>query len=198
MLRCDPDEQCLHGLMYMARDWRTPALAQTNEVEILATIDNEIIVVMVCTNGPIYSSTNSGMAWSVINTPGKHDFPLTSAPDGEGVYAETTIHPSPENQSRAAPPAKNWYAVASGPNGSQLVLAADASHAWPTLSIVRASDLVVVSWPAAWSGFVLQENGDLSTTNWVEVKVPVQKVQDYNIVSIRSPATNNFYRLKSK
>ena len=68
----------LHGLIYMARDWRTPNLAQTGRVDVMSTDDKTIIVVMVRDNGPIYSSTNSGMTWTVINTPGKHDFPLTS------------------------------------------------------------------------------------------------------------------------
>jgi hypothetical protein len=189
----------MHGVMYMARDWRMPVLARTNEVDILATTDKAIIVVMVCENGPLYSSTNSGMSWSVINSPGKYDFPLTSGPGGEGLYAETTINPSPENQKAAAAPARNWYAVGFREKGRELVMAADASQPLPTLSISRARNQVVVSWAAALSGFVLQENNDLSSTNWLNVTNPVEMAQDENQVSILSAAAvNNFYRLKCK
>jgi hypothetical protein len=42
---------------------------------------------MVADNGPIYSSTNSGMTWLMINTPGKYEFFLTGDPIGGGFKA---------------------------------------------------------------------------------------------------------------
>jgi hypothetical protein len=187
----------MSGLMYMARDWKKPDLAQTNHVEILSTEDNENIVVMVQDNGPIYSSTNSGMTWTVINTPGKYDFPLTSQPDGAGFYGETTLYPSPDNQKTGAATPTNWYALGSGPDGISLVLSADASQPSPALSITYANGGMVISWPSALAGFALQVNRDFTTSNWVQVTNAVNKVGEENQVLVSSPAPNNFYRLKS-
>jgi hypothetical protein len=88
----------LHGLMYMAGDLRTPALANTNLVDIYSSEAKTRIVVMVADNGPIYSSTNSGMTWEVINSPGEYRFPLYDDANGGGFIAAATIHPSRENQ----------------------------------------------------------------------------------------------------
>src|ERR1035441_3768225 len=107
----------LNGLMCMANDWKTPGLAQTNRVDIWSTDDRTRIVLMVRDNGPIYNSTNSGMTWTIINTPGKYQFPLTSGPDGGGMFAEATLHPSPENQSSTNSPVSNWYVVGSALDG---------------------------------------------------------------------------------
>jgi hypothetical protein len=153
---------------------------------------------MVLDNGPIYSSTNSGMTWTVINAPGKYEFPLTAEPDGGGFIAAATLYPSPENQTATNSPATNWYAVGSAPDGSKLVITEDPSQPAPVLSITHAGGGVVVSWPAAFTSFVLQANNDLSTTNWVNVADPVKKAGGENQVLISSPADNNFYRLKSQ
>jgi hypothetical protein len=188
----------LHGLIYMASDWRTPSLAQTNLVDILSSDDKTRIVVMVADNGPIYSSTNSGMTWKVINTPGTYEFPLTIGLKGGGWIAAATIHPSPENQSAANSSVPNWYAVASAPDGSKMVMTEDPSQPAPALTIRHSGGGVVISWPAAFTGFVLQVNSDLSSTNWVDVTDPVNKLGEQNQVLISSPAANNFYRLKSQ
>ena len=188
----------LHGHMYTAKDWRMPSLAQTNRVDILSSEDKTRIVVMVADNGPIYSSTNSGMTWTVINAPGKYEFPLTSGPNGGGFIAAATIYPSPENQSATNSPVSNWYAVGSAPDGSKLVMTGGTSQPAPALTIRNSGGGVVISWPAAFKGFVLQGNSDLSSANWVDVTDPVNKVGEENQVLVSSPADNNFYRLKSQ
>ncbi len=188
----------LHGRMYMARrhDWRVPDLAQTNRVDMLS--GGSRIVVMVLDNGPIYSSTNSGMTWTVIDTPGEYQFPLTIGPKGGGMLAKATILPSPDNQTTTNSSLSTWYAVGSGPNGSMLVLTGDVSQPAPALTIAHSGGGVIVSWPAAFTGYVLQENSDLSSTNWVDVTNSVNVVGGENQVLISSPADNNFYRLKSQ
>jgi hypothetical protein len=67
----------------------------------------------------------------------------------------------------------------------------------PLLSIQVIGDTVMVSWPSLSTGFNLQVNTELATTNWV---TPAETVQDNG--SIRylrlTPATGNrFYRLKN-
>jgi hypothetical protein len=208
-----------HGLLYMANDLSTPGLARTNRVDVMASRDRTKIVVTVLDFGPIYSSTNSGLTWTIFTAPGEYEFPLTSGADGAGFSAQVTLYPSTENQvisnvpspdyaSAGNPPVtnsqpkklggKNWYAVASGPDGSKLVITADASHAAPVLSIMPSSGGLVVAWPSAFTGFVLQANPDISTTNWVNVADAVTKVGGQNQVLVSPAAANRFYRLKSQ
>jgi hypothetical protein len=63
----------------------------------------------------------------------------------------------------------------------------------PKLQIQLAnSHAVLISWLPAWPGYLLQNNSNLATTNWVNVINPGGK----NHVTI-SPATGkNFYRLR--
>jgi hypothetical protein len=55
---------------------------------------------------------------------------------------------------------------------------------------------VVVSWPYPSNGFGLQQNGDLTTTNWTAVGTsPVQVGGNWQ-VTVSPPVGNRFYRLK--
>lgn len=188
----------LHGRIYMARkhDWKTPGLTKTNLVDILS--GGARIVVMVLDNGPIYSSTNSGMTWTVISAPGEYEFPLTIGPKGGGMFATARIFPSPDNRTVTNPPALSWYAVGSTPNGSKLIVTGNESQPAPALTITQAGDGVVISWPAAFTGFVLQENSELASTNWADVTNSVSTVGGQNQVNISSFGGNNFYRLRPK
>lgn len=187
----------LHGLMYMAGGWQTPTIAQTNRVDILSSEDKTRIVVMVLDDGPIYSSTNSGLTWEVTSAPGKYDFPLTIGPNGEGFTASATLHPS---QKKTAPdnfPATNWYAIGKGPKGSELVIIGNPSQPAPVLSIASTGAGAVVSWPAQFPNYILQANSDLTSTNWVDLTNSVTKTETEYQVFIFTPADRNFYRLKS-
>src|SRR6185436_7177163 len=66
----------------------------------------------------------------------------------------------------------------------------------PLLTIARtATNTVVVSWPSPSSGFSLQQNTELNTTNWT---VPAEPVSDNGIVKsivLNPPTGNRFYRL---
>ena len=62
----------------------------------------------------------------------------------------------------------------------------------PLLKIfLTSTNTAVVSWPAPSTGFSLQQNTDLSTTNWVG---PVETV---NFIIVSPPTGKRFYRLKS-
>jgi hypothetical protein len=66
----------------------------------------------------------------------------------------------------------------------------------PLLTIFRpSSNTVVVSWPSPSTGWYLQQNGDLSTTNWI---APVESITDngtIKFVIINPPMGHRFYRL---
>jgi len=65
----------------------------------------------------------------------------------------------------------------------------------PALSIALAGTNVVVSWAWSSSGFVLQRNSDLSTTNWTTV-TNTPAVTNWQRQLVVSPgAGNQFYRL---
>ena len=66
----------------------------------------------------------------------------------------------------------------------------------PLLSVfVTSTNTVVVSWPAPSTGFSLQQNSNLSTTNWSSVTNVVQNAGGNNQVTIAPPIGNRFYRL---
>ena len=188
----------LHGLMYLAFDWRTPASASTNRVDILSSEDSTRIVVMVADNGPIYSSTNSGMTWTAVNAPGSYEFRLSGDESGNAFIAAGTIRPFPQNQPPPRLMLMNWYAIGSAADGSKMVLMENVAQAAPALKITRSDSGAVVSWPSAFTRFFLQADDDLSSTNWTDVPSPVKTVGDENQVYVPDPITNTFFRLRSK
>ena len=67
----------------------------------------------------------------------------------------------------------------------------------PLLSIEHtATNSLVISWPGSLTGFVLQENADLNTTNWVNVATVPLTVGEQWQVLVPVPAGNRFYRLQ--
>jgi len=68
----------------------------------------------------------------------------------------------------------------------------------PRLAIVPAgANTVRLSWLASWSGFGLQQNSNLNTTNWVPVTNTVATVGGTNQTTLSPPTSPRFYRLKS-
>lgn len=67
----------------------------------------------------------------------------------------------------------------------------------PLLAIVlTSSNSVLVYWPSPSTGFNLQQNSDLNTSNWVP---PAETVNDNGVIKyivVNPPAVNRFYRLK--
>lgn len=66
----------------------------------------------------------------------------------------------------------------------------------PMLAIfIPSTDTVVVSWPSPSTGFVLQENSDLTTTNWVSPpQTPIENGPNRQI-TINPVTGQNFFRL---
>jgi hypothetical protein len=67
----------------------------------------------------------------------------------------------------------------------------------PSLRITRAAaDALVVAWPEAFTGYGLQQNTDLATTNWVAVANLPVVVNGEKQVTVSPPVGNRYYRLK--
>ena len=65
----------------------------------------------------------------------------------------------------------------------------------PGLAIAGAPPGVVISWPSAYAGYMLQQSPTLPAANWAWNTNIVSQVNGTNQVTI-SPATNNmFFRL---
>jgi len=68
----------------------------------------------------------------------------------------------------------------------------------PALTIkLTTTNTALVYWPSPSTGFNLQVNTNLATTNWI---APVQTVNDNGTIKyilVSPPAGNRFYRLKS-
>ena len=67
----------------------------------------------------------------------------------------------------------------------------------PLLRIFLTNNTAVVAWPAPSTGFTLQVNTNLATTNWVVAGGTVNVVGSENQVVVSPPSGNRYYRLKS-
>jgi hypothetical protein len=65
----------------------------------------------------------------------------------------------------------------------------------PALTITHSGNSIIVSWPYPSSGFVLQQNNGLSTTNWTASGFAITTNASVNSITITSPARNLFFRL---
>ncbi len=66
----------------------------------------------------------------------------------------------------------------------------------PTLRIYLSSpSSAVVAWLAPATGFVLQENSNLNTTNWITSAATVTTISGTNQISVAPPTGNKFFRL---
>jgi hypothetical protein len=66
----------------------------------------------------------------------------------------------------------------------------------PMLSIAATGNQsVTISWPAAFSNYTLQQNANLSTTNWVSNTSSVSVVNGTNQVAVSPGANQLFFRL---
>ena len=72
-----------------------------------------------------------------------------------------------------------------------------ASASAPQLSIARSNLSAVISWPWPSSGFALQQNDNVTTTNWTSVTNSVSNDGFYNTVIVPANASARFYRLKN-
>lgn len=86
---------------------------------------------------------------------------------------------------------------ATGSAGQFAMVANFEFESAPELSIQSTNtNSVVVSWLAGWTGFVLQENIDPATTNWITNTNTVNVMGNQNQVIISSSSGSRFYRLK--
>ncbi len=67
----------------------------------------------------------------------------------------------------------------------------------PKLTIQKTNNAAILSWPASATGFHLQQNTDLTTTNWVANNSPTNVVNGTNQLILSLGTNNVFFRLIS-
>jgi hypothetical protein len=67
----------------------------------------------------------------------------------------------------------------------------------PWLTITHSGHSVIISWPSPSTGFVLQQNSNLATTNWTTSGV-ISDDGTNKSITITSPTGNLFFRLQSQ
>ena len=67
----------------------------------------------------------------------------------------------------------------------------------PTLTVTHSGNNVTVLWPSPSTGFQLQQNSNLATTNWTTSGFSISDDGTNKSVTITSPTGNLFFRLKN-
>jgi hypothetical protein len=82
-------------------------------------------------------------------------------------------------------------------SGYWSLIAAVQSLGAPRLRIfLTGTNTAVIAWPAPSTGFALQQNSNLITTNWITVPNATNVVGGENQVIISPPVGKQFYRLQ--
>jgi hypothetical protein len=158
------------------RDWRTVATSADFKKLVAAPV--QFSGGFVAIPAPIYTSSDSGATWTQTDAPAQ----------------------------------ASWQAIACSANGSNIVLAGYSICTLrtpfpppplppsPPLHIARSGAGLGLSWRVPSTGFALQQNSDLTTTNWTDVPTtPALNFTNlnYQLTAPFSPGSH-FYRLKQR
>jgi hypothetical protein len=174
----------------------------------------------------IYTSSNSGATWTPTSAPSNYWTSVASSSDGDKLVAVGS-GPYPNwlyiyismnsgaTWTAADTPATfgDWSAVASSADGSNIVAVghnaicllrspapAPPLPPSPQLAVGLSGTTLGLSWLVPSTRFVLQQNSDLSSTNWVEV--PTLPTLDLTNLHQRLTLTpslgSSFFRLKQQ
>jgi hypothetical protein len=167
--------------------------------------------------GPVYISTNFGANWTSNDVP-MGCASVASSADGSKleavngmVYISTNFG---ANWTTNNLPIESWWGVASSADGNRLVAVAGGSGfpygpgpidtlyvpPSPVLNLGSSSGNLAFSWLVPSTNFVLQQNSDLATTNWVTMtNAPTLNLTNLQDEVILSPSNSSgFYRLMAQ
>ncbi len=165
---------------------------------------------LIATGSNIYISTNSGGSWTPVSIPG---FAAASSADGSKLIVVASS--SPNNTIYTSTNfGINWastnianasylMSVASSADGNELLVGANYGI-WmyqdipsPQLNLTFSNNYLAFSWLTPSTNFVLQQNLDLTTTNWLTLtNVPTLNFANLNNeLTLSSSNSSGFYRL---
>lgn len=121
--------------------------------------------------GPVYTCTDSGLTWSPLDSPVQYWAALAMSADGGKVVA--------------AAKDGGIYTLQAAPN--------------PSLSITASGGKAIISWTVPSTILELQENANLTSTNWIKVGTmpSLDFTNLHNQVTVPVTGNSAFYRLKS-
>jgi hypothetical protein len=153
--------------------------------------------------GQIYTSTDSGVTWTAQNNaPAAAWQSVASSADGTKLvaveYYNLQIYTSAD--SGATWTAQNsgsrfWTSVASSADGTKLVAGVQGGQLY-TSTALTGGNILKVLWPYPATEWTLQQNADLTTTNW-SPSSGVSNDGTNNFITIPSPTGNLFFRLSN-
>jgi hypothetical protein len=168
--------------------------------------------------GQIFTSTNSGATWITNSAPSMHWQAVASSADGATLMAASggSIYSGSMFVSKdsgmtwitATVPYENWSSVACSADGNRLVAVVNNFSGGliftslcpqpPSLSITRWNSTAIISWTLPAMDFTLQQNPDLTATNWTDVTTsPVLNLTNLqNQVMLPPTNSRSFYRLR--
>lgn len=169
--------------------------------------------------GPICVSQDAGTNWVTTSAPTNQWNSVACSADGSTLVAvarfisvANQVGPVGISRDSGATwtttnvPDADWNSVVSSADGNRLFATIEAFFggvctlqfaAAPLLSISAAGSDTPISWTIPSVDFVLQENSDLTTTNWADVTITPTVTNYQNQVAFPPPAGNRFFRLKS-
>jgi hypothetical protein len=170
----------------------------------------------------IYVSTNSGIAWAKTSAPATNWIAIASSANGSRLVAVAggiknlqqlvvtgpiyTSTNSGMTWASNSVPVQYWISVASSADGTKLVAVARGGGIWtsqstpaPQLNLAPLSSNLAVSWIIPSTDFMLQQNLDLTTTNWTDLtNTPGLNLTNLQDEVILTPTnSSSFYRLKT-
>ena len=178
---------------------------------VASSADGNMLVAVGC-DGPIYTSSDAGATWTTHTVAGINCWSsVASSADGTTIIAGAFYGPiytstnSGTDWSLSFAQTRNWGPVASSADGSKLVAAVENNggiyrwQATPVLTVAVHDNIPVVSWPCLSSAadFKLEQNPDLSTTNWTVVTNAPTRTNLQMQVIISPADRQSFYRMKS-
>jgi hypothetical protein len=170
-------------------------------------------------NGPIFVSTNSGLDWTQTTAPITNWVTVASSADGSALIAAgggesslghlflSTDAGTTWNQTNAL--LTHWRSAAVSADGTKFVAADYGGHIYslhlspftlsPLLGTRASGGNVVISWLVPTLNFVLQQNSDLTTSNWTDLTAPpvLNTANLHNEVTVPNIGANAYYRLLS-
>jgi hypothetical protein len=175
----------------------------------------------------IYISTNSGFTWAQTTAPVTNWISVASSADGAKLVAVAVADrylrdPPPPNPPGLAGgpiytssdfgltwvsnnvPSQPWNFVTASADGTKLFAVVSGGGIWtaqttptPQMNITPTNGNLALSWVIPSTNFVLQQNFDLTATNWTDVTNPpllnLTNLQDE--VTLPLTGGNCFYRL---
>ena len=156
--------------------------------------------------GWIYTSTDSGNTWvAATNGPNLPWQAVASSADGMRLVAIPsygqiyTSSDAGKTWIMTMSPISGWSSIASSSDGTKLAALGGGYlyvSAPPSLGISRTGANTIVQWPSPSWSYALEQNSDLSTTNWSRVSGTAVDDGTTRSLEVNSSSNQLYFRLK--